>query len=216
MAAHIAAAFALACVGYLVAGLIGGAIPTNTVRQPPDGGVRIYVEDNGIHTGIVVPVSAAGVDWRGLVRPGDIADSRYAANGYLAFGWGDRAFYIGTPTWSDLDLRTVARAAIGSDDTVLHVEHIPEPLVGPKVRTVLLSRAEYLRLSAYIRTTFAIGPDGRAQSVHGYGPHDAFYAAHGHYNVIYTCNEWTGEALRHAGLRMGRWTPFPVTVMAWL
>jgi len=25
--------------------------------------------------------------------------------------------------------------------------------------------------------------------------------------MFYNCNEWTGAALRHAGVRMGLWTP---------
>ncbi|MBR0552655.1 TIGR02117 family protein [Stakelama marina] len=216
MLIRIAAAIALLCVVYLAAGLVGGAIPANSGRAPPKYGIPIYVADNGIHTDIVMPVSAAGVDWRGLVRPGDIADPRYAAHTHLAFGWGDRTFYVDTPTWADVDPRTVVSAAIGSSDTVLHVEHVPEPPVGPDIRRVLLTRAEYLRLAAYIRASFATGADGRAPSIHGYGPADAFYAARGHYDALHTCNDWTGAALRHAGIRMGQWTPFPVSVMAWL
>ncbi|MBW4331188.1 TIGR02117 family protein [Stakelama sp. CBK3Z-3] len=200
----------LLSAAYIAAGLIGGVLPANRQRIAPERGIRIYVEDNGIHTGIVVPKQAAGVDWSTLVRAGDIADPRYAAYGYLSFGWGDRAFYIGTPTWSDLNLRTVARAAIGSDDTVLHVEHIPPPTAGPRVRSIVLSPAEYRRLAGFIRSSFA---PGAVRSVHGYGRYDAFYDARGHYSAIRTCNAWTGAALRFAGVEEGIWTPFPDSVM---
>ena len=50
----------------------------------------------------------------------------------------------------------------------------------------------------------------------GYTPRDVFYAATGHYGALRTCNVWTGEALRHAGVRMGRWTPFESDVMRWI
>ena len=44
---------------------------------------------------------------------------------------------------------------------------------------------------------------------------DAFYDATGRYSAVRTCNEWVGEGLRRAGVRVGRWTPFPVTVLNW-
>ncbi|GGO95899.1 TIGR02117 family protein [Stakelama pacifica] len=201
---------ALVFAGYGAAGLIGGAIPANAAWQPPEQGIRIYIEDNGIHTGIVVPKRAAGVDWNTIVRSQDIADPRYAAYDHLAFGWGDRAFYIGTPRWADVRPATVLRAAIGSNDTVLHVEHVPVPEPGGRVRTVLLRPQEYRRLAGFIRASFA---PGAPRARHGYGPYDAFYAGEGRYSALNTCNSWTGAALRFAGVRMGVWTPLPVSVM---
>jgi len=211
----------LAALGALVfaygaAGLVGGAFAVNRGWTPPSEGVRIYVEDNGIHTSIVVPVAAEGVDWRDLVRPEDLRDPRFAAHSHLSIGWGDRGFYVGTPTWAELKPGTVLRAAVGSDDTVLHIGHLGEPAAQAGVRAILLRPAEYQRLADFIRSSFAIGADGRAGSVPGYGRSDAFYAARGRYTALRTCNSWTGEALRHAGVRMGAWTPFSATVMEWL
>jgi len=202
---------ALVLCAYAVAGLIGGTIPTNTGWRPPSDGVRIYIESNGIHVGLVVPKVAAGVDWRGWAPGADLADPRYAGYDHLAFGWGERAFYRDTATWADLKLRTVLAAARGSDATLMHVEHMPAPATGDAVRSVMLRPGEYRRLAAYIRGSFA---DVRAQSP-GYGANDAFYAGRGHYSAVRTCNAWAGDALRHAGVRIGRWTPFPMTVLAW-
>ena len=47
----------------------------------------------------------------------------------------------------------------------------------------------------------------------GYNSNDAFYEANGGYSAIMTCNEWTGRALRAAGVRMGLWTPIEQSVM---
>ncbi|MBM7405322.1 MULTISPECIES: TIGR02117 family protein [Sphingomonas] len=203
-------------VAYGVAGLVGGAFALNRGWSPPEAGVRVWVEDNGIHTSIIVPVAAEGVDWRDLVQPQDLRDPRFAGHSHLSIGWGDRGFYVGTPTWGELNPKTVLRAAVGSEDTVMHVGHLAEPVEEASVRSVLLRPEEYRRLAGFIRASFAVGPDGRAGSVPGYGRSDAFYAAHGRYSAIRTCNSWTGEALRHAGVRMGAWTPFSATVMAWL
>lgn len=205
------ALLALLAVAYAVAGLIGGALPANPSWRQPADGVRIYVETNGIHVGIVVPKVAADVDWRGLAAGADLADPRYAAYDHLAIGWGERAFFLETATWADLRFRTILAAARGSDATLLHVEHVPAPRTGDDVRAILLRPDEYRRLAAFIRASVAPG----RQRHPGYGRNDVFYAARGHYDAVRTCNAWAGDALRHAGVRIGRWTPFPMTVLAW-
>jgi uncharacterized protein (TIGR02117 family) len=201
---------------YGAAGLLGGAIPVNAGWRPPASGVTVYVETNGVHTDLVVPVVAAGVDWRDLVRPGDIADPRYAAYDHLAIGWGEARFYLETPTWADVRPGTVLRAALGSDRTLVHVEHLPAPAIGPDVRPIVLRAAEYRRLAAFIRASFAQAPRGaRPEIFRGYGDFDAFYSGSGRYDALMTCNAWTGAALRAAGVRVGAWTPFAGTVMEW-
>lgn len=206
----LAVVLALAA-SYVVAGLVGGAIPTNRDWHAPPRGIRIFVESNGVHTGIIVPKVAAGVDWRGFARPGDLRDPRYAASDHLAIGWGEKAFFLETPTWADVKLRTVLASATGSDAVLLHVEHLAAPVAGGDVRAVMLSEGEYRRLAGYIAAT--IRPGGR--SYPGYAGYDAFYDARGHYSGVATCNAWTGDALRFAGVRVGWWTPFPATVMWW-
>lgn len=210
------AAVAVLLLGYGGAGWVGGLVPANGEWREPEQGIRIYVEDNGIHTGIVLPVRAAGVDWSGLVRGEDLRDPRFAGHGWRSFGWGDRDFYLNTPTWAELRPGRVLKAAIGSRDTLMHVDFIPEPAEGPNVRAIVLRPEEYHRLAAFIRASFRTGADGRAARHPGYGNYDAFYAGTGTYSAIRTCNAWTGEAFRAAGVKMGIWTPFPSTVMKWL
>lgn len=200
----IVAAPVLVLYFYGAAGAVGSVIPANTGWHAAEAGVRVYVEDNGIHTGIVLPAEG----WGDLVRPEHFRDARYARHRWRSFGWGDRAFYVQTPTWWDLRPITVIRAAMGSDATVMHVDAVPEPRVGAQVRAITLRPAEYARLIGFIRASFASGA-----SRHGYGDYDVFYPAHGRYSAIRTCNAWAGEALRHAGVRMGAWTPFSATVL---
>jgi uncharacterized protein (TIGR02117 family) len=108
-------------------------------------------------------------------------------------------------------LATVLAAATGSGDTLVHLDHLPPPRVGPDVRSVVLRPEEYRRLAAFIRATVADRPARHP----GYGPYDAFYEARGRYSARRTCNAWTGEALAAAGVRVGWWTPFPETVLWW-
>lgn len=207
-----AAALAGALYLYLVAGAIGGAIPVNRAWAPPKQGITIWVESNGIHTGIIVPKVAAGVDWRPLLRPQHLADPRFARWSHASFGWGERAFYLETPTWADVRPATVAAAALGSDRTLVHVDHVPPPRrTGPDVRAIVLRPAEYRRLAAYLRASFADRPTPER----GYYKRDAFYTARGQYSAVHTCNAWTGRALAAAGVKVGWWTPFPQTVLHW-
>ena len=100
---------------------------------------------------------------------------------------------------------------------MLHIEHVPAPVTtddgvpNDNVRRIVLTRAQYRRLAEFIRASVRPG----AARYPGYFDNDAFYEGRGHYDAIRTCNDWTGAALRHAGVRVGRWTPFPVTVMGW-
>jgi uncharacterized protein (TIGR02117 family) len=198
---------ALVVVLYLAAAGLGAALAANSGREPPAQGVRIYVADNGVHTDLILPADA----FRDFARPEHLADPRMGAEPYLAFGWGNRDFYLHTAQWSDVNVWRVAKALVGAGSTVLHVAHVPEPRAGGSVRTLLLRPEEYRRLVAYVRGTVAAGP-----VVRGYGPRDAFYSAKGGYSAITTCNEWTGRGLRKAGAPMGVWTPLPWGVMLWL
>ena len=175
----------LVALAYGVAGIVGGAIPTNRAWREARTGVRVYVEDNGIHTGIVMPVRAAGVDWDAVAPGSALRDPRYAGHRWRSIGWGDRGFYIGTPTWADVNPLTILRAAVGGGPTVMHVDFVPEPRVGSDVRSVVLSEDEYRRLAGFIRASFAEGGERRF----GYADDDAFYAARGRYDALRTCNK---------------------------
>jgi uncharacterized protein (TIGR02117 family) len=205
------AALMTVLVAYVTAGLVGGMIPANRAWRAPETGVTIWVESNGVHTGIVMPKVAAGVDWRMIARPDHLADPRYGARDHVGFGWGERAFYLETPTWADVKARTVLAAATGSSRTLVHVDHLPRPRAGDDARAIVLRPDEYRRLAAHI-ATFVV-PGG--ERFRGYGGYDAFYQSSGRYSAVATCNAWTGRALRVAGVRVGAWTPFPGGVMRW-
>ena len=47
---------------YFAAALIGGVIPANSGWQQAERGITIFVRTNGVHTWIMVPSVAAGID----------------------------------------------------------------------------------------------------------------------------------------------------------
>ena len=204
------ALLALIFAGYALAVLVGSWTAVNPGWHAPARGVTVWVEDNGVHTSIVLPKSAAGVDWAATFPARDLGDPAYARWGHVAVSWGERGFFVGTPTWWDVRPAALVRAAWGSEATVLHVEHVAPPVAGDDVKAVVLRPAEYRRLAAYVHASL-----GQGAVVKGYGGDDAFYPARGRYDAVHTCNDWTGRAFAFAGVRMGRWTPTSGAVMRW-
>jgi hypothetical protein len=189
---RLAAIALLAPLGlYLAAAAILGHVPANRDWRQPDTGITIFVQTNGLHTGIVLP--AGPHRWR-------------------AYGWGEREFYLNTPRWQDIRPGRVIAALAGSDATLVHVDDLDDFVADENWRPLRIRPGEYQRLHAFIAATFADHPT----VMPGYGPRDRFYTGRGRYSAFSTCNGWTGNALRHAGVRTGLWTPFESDVMRWV
>ena len=198
---------------YFSVALGGGLVPANAAWKEAGQGITIFVQTNGVHTWVMVPKVTAQMDWRPLARPEHIKDPRYAGD-YIAIGFGNRDFYLNTPTWGDLSLRTAFAAAVGGGPSLMHVDHSWNPRPLDHQRPIVLTPAEYRRLTRYLLDSFA-SRDGRWRPLigRGYGPSDVFYESNRPYDFRHPCNEWTGEALRTAGVRTGIWTPLAQSIM---
>jgi uncharacterized protein (TIGR02117 family) len=112
---------------------------------------------------------------------------------------------------NDVSVGLVARALL-FDATVVHTAPINNPMFIPSDyrRTMFVSREELKALEQYILGTFALGADGKAEAlaVTTYGFGDAFFHAKGRYTPMRTCNQWTSDGLRLAGVPVGYWRPF--------
>ncbi len=196
----------------------GALIPKNPASPSadPDTIQTIYVVSNAIHSDIALPV-----DGRLLAKFGFLAeagfDLAYPGANWVVFGWGSRAFYINTPTWSELKLGPLLTALTLDRETVMHVIRIGSVNAdSPQVLAIDLTPGQYDRLLSSIAGTFLPGKDGAgAQLIEGagYTPNDAFFAARGWFTALYGCNTWTARMLREAGVRTGIWTPLPLTLL---
>lgn len=200
---------------YFAAALFLGLIPANAAWRQAESGVAIFVRTNGVHTWILMPKTNAYMDWRPFIPGAHVRDPRWDGANYAAFGYGEREVYLNTPTWGDLSIATAARAAFGAGDALVHVEHVQEPQVDADTRRIVLRPEEYRRLAAFVAARFRLDDQRRTMSIagSGYRNDDVFYQANGGYSAILTCNEWTGRALRAAGVRTGLWTPFERSIM---
>ncbi|MBL8377909.1 MAG: DUF2459 domain-containing protein [Burkholderiales bacterium] len=221
---------AAALAVYLIAALLLGAIPVNASRVPPAQGVTVYLADNGVHIDFVLPVAAAGIDWRQEFRAAHFAaplnppdppfplrldpalpPDANPATTHVVIGWGDAGFYFETPRWSDLRASVALKAAFGRNPSVVHVEYWPTPAPHPRLYRLVLTEAEYRRLVEYLRGSFARDPSGQLlpHPGRGYTVHDTFYAGTGSFSLILTCNEWARRGLEAAGVKTARWAPLP-------
>lgn len=215
IALRAAAVLAAIPVLYLLAALLLGAVPANRGWRQADEGVTVFVRTNGVHTWILVPKVTPEMDWRPLV-PGDhLRDKRWGNGNYVALGYGNRTFYLETPTWGDLTVKNAFLAAFGRGRTLMHADHDHDPKATGDTRPIVLRREEYRRLAGFARASFQYDAQGRTMPIlgRGYTGSDMFYEAVGHYSAVYTCNSWTGAALRHAGVRTGLWTPLSQSIM---
>ncbi|MBU6122531.1 TIGR02117 family protein [Hymenobacter siberiensis] len=193
---------------YVGSALVLSAIPVPKADSNAPADVTVFLRTNGVHTDIVLPIKTNQIDW-GQSLPIANIPSQDSTMRYIAFGWGDKGFYLDTPTWADLKVSTAFVAAFWLGSSAMHTTYFHSLAPGPETIPLHLSHAEYARLIAYIQRSFALDVAGRTQHIagHSYGPDDAFYEAHRVYSFLYTCNTWTNNALKASGQRACLWTP---------
>lgn len=198
-----------------------GCVPVNASFVPATSADRvvIFVRSNEIHTDLVVPVVhvASDCDWRTHFPPADFRGNVRNCE-HVAIGWGNRVFYIDTPTWADFRISTAARALFWPSESVLHVEYVPEIVPREHFREIPISAEQYRQLVDFIHSSAIKNSDARAitASERTYGTHDRFYESTGNYHAFNTCNQWTGRGLKRAGVKTGLWTPLKPQVLHWL
>ncbi len=204
--AHVAFAILAVPALYLFAALIGGLIPVNSGWKEPEQGITIYIANNGVHADLVLPANAQDLDWRPLLPKSDARNVSVNAE-WIAFGAGERRVYLETPTWGDLTAKTAAIALTGGT-RVMHVQWTDNPAYS--AREIRLTPEQYRRLWASIRSEFQLSTDGKPIRIDhpGYGFGDAFYHGIGRANAISTCNQWSTDRLRVAGVEVPLWSPF--------
>lgn len=201
---------------YLLVALVG-LIPVNNGFAPEPDGVEVTVTSTEIHADLVVPLHNATMDWRPHLPAGDFAGDVGRAT-RVAFGWGNKEFYVDTRSYDDLRAGTVFRAVFWPSATCVHVEMWDDTVRPAGARTVRVSPEQYRRLVEHVLGYFRRDGAGRFEPIAGgaYRDNDAFYHATGSYHALNTCNCWVGRGLKAAGVRTGWFTPLPRTVSLYM
>ena len=96
----------------------------------------------------------------------------------------------------------------------MRVDALPKLPSQVPVDWIYLIETEYQRLLEAVLSNLDRNEIGVTKpfTVAGFTQTDAFFAAHGDFNIFQTCNVWVGRMLKEAGLRFGRWTPTTFSV----
>lgn len=200
---------------YLLTVLLCTFIPVNNSFTEAEQGVQIFIRSNGVHTDIVVPVRDSIEDWSKELT----GLHKYNENQirYVAFGWGDKGFYLYTPTWGDLKVSTALKAAFWLSTSAMHVTYYPQkPDLDTHTKSIYISSDQYRKLVVYIKESFRMNSDGKFEVISccSYsGLDNEFYEGTGVYSLLKTCNTWTNRGLKEAGVKTAVWAPFEWSVM---
>lgn len=172
--------------------------------------MEIYILSNGVHVDIVVPVKSEQIDWSQYMAFEHTRAADTSAD-WIAFGWGDKGFYLETPTWAELKFSVAFKAAFALGSSAIHSTFYRELRESETCKKLTISREQYEGLIKYIKESLEWTVDNQVKLIETearYSDHDAFYEAHRTYHLFHTCNTWANNALKAAGLKASLWTPY--------
>ena len=216
-AIFISIALLLSCIClYLIFAFVLTIIPVNNSFQQTENGIKIFVQSNGVHTDLVLPVKNNIYDWAQKIDPEDFELNAKPFK-YVSFGWGDKGFYLNTPTWADLKFSTAVNALFLNEPSCMHVGYEPEePDLDKRTHEIKISKEQYKALVRFIDASFEKDKNGNYIIIPGHhysGTNDGFYEGRGSYSFYKTCNVWTNQGLKAAGIKTAVWAPFAISVL---
>ena len=193
------AIFILSLVTYLLIVTLLSFVSVNEDLVESQQEIPIYILTNGVHTDIVLPIKNEYHDWTSQLKF-EHTKSKDTTYQYVALGWGDKGFYLETPTWADLKASTAVKAATGLSSSAMHVTFYKSLKESKSCKKIQISLENYKKLISYINESFQTksGEFLKIETDAVYGKHDVFYEANGSYSLFYTCNSWANQALKSA------------------
>jgi uncharacterized protein (TIGR02117 family) len=202
--ARVSVSIVVLCLALLA---IGALIPRKWSSYSKTGcELKVCVANTLIHTNILLPTKNDVFDWHQYLAIEKVGIDAAKDYNYLSFGWGDRDFYMSTPTLADVKLSTTFRALFVPTPSVMYIQgyqKIPQNL---EVKCVQVNKNDYLQLVKYIQAGFEVDKSGRKIRIgNGHTTNAGFYAAMGSYSILRNCNSWAAEALRKADINTPFW-----------
>jgi Protein of unknown function (DUF2459) len=179
-------------LGWLAVAAVSGC---GTVSTPPPGSqaATAFVIDRGWHTDI-------GIGVEEVHGPLITIEQSFPGVRYLVFGFGDRAYLLARHR-TLLDMVGAVLPGPGAM-LVTALRAPPTDAFGAEhVIGLPLSQAQLDRLTGFIWNNLQKNSRGLPLVIaDGPYPGSIFYASSATYDVAYTCNTWTADALYVAGL----------------
>jgi len=185
---------------YFLLAMLLSRIPTNTKKPDCETNHKLYASTNGIHADLILPVEQLS---EALSEQLDIKTS----TAFVGFGWGDKKFYLETPTWKDLKFSTAVQAMFWKSETAMHITYYTR--TSKSWKSLEICKDQNDRLNTFIVDSFEKQENKNfIWTAEGYGRYDEFYEAKGSYSCLRTCNVWVNQALKKAKVKTPIWTPF--------
>jgi len=202
----IALAFFMLIATYMILSIILSIIPVNR-NVESNNEIEIYIKSNGVHLDMVLPVKNEIKDWTSEIWIDK--DIIYSAN-HISFGWGDKEFFINTPEWSDLTIKTAINSLFFNSPSAIHIDYYNELEIDANCKLLSINTEQFKTIVDFIEKSFKRDDDGDLIIIQGfqYDKYDCFYEANKSYNLFFTCNTWTNKCLKKSGLKASLWTPF--------
>lgn len=183
--------FAVAVGAVVVIALVLNPRPQAPPASPGNC-VSMAVASNGWHTNLYLPAEAFAAD-SDLRR-------RWPWARWFVVGWGDESFYREGPTVSG-----AFAAAIPPSPTVLHIvalEDRPDSYFLDDWEFVAVSREGLGVITSDIEAELSRDGNGGAVMLSEgyYSGRSGFFRAESSYHLLKSCNQWTADRLRRAGL----------------
>lgn len=191
---------------YILAGFAGALIPGPVTEVHGALTEQVGLARGPIHYDILLPLTPETRAAFGFAESAGLPVQHPQAE-WLVVGWGSEAFYTTVGTYSDMRPGVLWRAATG-DSAVMRLDLAGDVSGIDRIDWVDVSAAQIAALRETILDALereagqpvAIPPAPWGQT-------HIFFRAKGRFNILHTCNAWTGEALRAAGIGFGAWTP---------
>lgn len=81
---------------YVGSAFLISKITVNSDAENQAKGIAIYIQTNGVHTDIVLPIKNEVKDWSQDIKATNTKANDTTAT-CITFGWGDKGFYLDTP-----------------------------------------------------------------------------------------------------------------------
>jgi uncharacterized protein (TIGR02117 family) len=190
---------------YLIIALVFSYIPQNYSSQK-NSEKKVYISTNGVHLEIILKKE----DLDSLIYQ---AIEKERDDEYFSFGWGEKNFYLNTPTWGDLTFSTAFRAAFLKNESLVHIYRYETTKTDWK--SIPVSTQQLESINNYLKHSFRFTEYTGVRIIPeaSYGHNDEFYEGNGQYSYRNTCNSWVNRCLYESGLPCCLWTPFDFAVM---
>lgn len=196
----------LGCIAlYFITAIVLSYIPADVEETAEEKNQTFYIQSNGTHLDIVLPVEAIDSALRNKLEIPENAK-------YISFGWGNKEFYFNVPEWKDLSVGLAFRAVFMQLEAAQRVECLSR--THENWTNVKVASSQMKKLNNFIFSSFSTKEKKLVKCACPIEYQNVnFYDAKGNYSCINTCNVWVNDAMKASGVATSVWSPFHFGVL---